>query len=371
MNKNIKIIFALLITAAIIGVALFFGMKKSIFPTPTQTADQTSNWKTYFNNKLKFSFKYPGDWILTDIPDQQEASLRFESPDYQLDLKFKPTKDAHVGPLLFGAKLDMYTDQVTLSNKNYNVLEDYYPKEGATGSPIKVLDRKEVIIDGQKGIRVETQWGPVKGFASSAVTSLGRTYYFNIQYAPEKRDYFLKIFDQMLSTFKFTDQSSQTTNWKTYVNNDFGISFSYPSDLYTIAASKDFPVPINPKVFTDDLKIVPAIGVKRIHPEGVDDMGPISIKKIANTTMDAWIGSNKTAEATTTGSYFPVADHIISKTTFQGYPAYLLKEKTNSQVPEDKYLVQVGKNVYYISFDKNIKPVIENILASIKFLSRT
>ncbi|MDO8610493.1 MAG: hypothetical protein Q7R95_08155 [bacterium] len=227
--KNIKPVYV------VIALVIFFGLvfysvnqnnlKKqnetkllSITPTVVTTQQKmetdTSNWKTYFNNILKFSFKYPGDWILTDFPDQQEASLRFESSDYQLDSKFKPTKDAHVGPLLFGAKLDMYT-----SNKNRDVLKDYYPKEDTTGSSIKVLDRKEVIIDGQKGIRVETQWGQVKGFVSSAVTSLGRTYYFNIQYAQDKRDYFLKIFDEMLSTFKFTDQIGNYNNDMNDQNN--------------------------------------------------------------------------------------------------------------------------------------------------------
>ncbi len=187
-----------------------------------------------------------------------------------------------------------------------------------------------------------------------------------------------------------TQTTDQTANWKTYTNNDFGISFLYPADLYTPVAAKTFPSPINPKKFTDDLKTVPIISVTSNHPVGVDDQGPIMIQKLSNTTIDSWLGTNETAEKATNGSYFPVSGHVINKTTFQGLTAYLLKEKTNAQVPEDKYLVQAGKDVYYISFasdppvltdsssqqyyadfDKNTKPIIEEILASMKFLSKT
>jgi len=167
--------------------------------------DRIANWKTYFNHKLDFSFKYPGDWKLSEGTDELSAS--FKSPDYLEDLKFKPTDRERVGPLISGAEFSMSASQ---AKENYNVLDNYYLKDDTTNSPIKVLDRKEIIIDHQKGVRVETQWGPVKGLASSAVTFLGRTYYFHIQYAPEKRDYSLKVFDQILSTFKFVGQADNT-----------------------------------------------------------------------------------------------------------------------------------------------------------------
>jgi hypothetical protein len=35
-----------------------------VSPTPTATADPTANWKTYINDKYKFSFKYPSTLLM-------------------------------------------------------------------------------------------------------------------------------------------------------------------------------------------------------------------------------------------------------------------------------------------------------------------
>ena len=41
-----------------------------------------------------------------------------------------------------------------------------------------------------------------------------------------------EVFDQILSTFKFTDQKQAdgTENWKTYTNDQYGFSIKYPSE---------------------------------------------------------------------------------------------------------------------------------------------
>ena len=177
-----------------------------------------------------------------------------------------------------------------------------------------------------------------------------------------------------------------TKNWKTYENKDFGISFSYPEDKYNPVLGMTFPSPINPKVFTDDLKTVPQISLESNQPKGPNDSGPLNIEKLENTTIDAWLKANSEADKAQTGSYFSVSNNTITDTTFQGYPAKLLVQKVNPETPTEAYLVQVGNNVYYISylsdfpvatekvyqeynqkFDKDTKPTVKKILSSIKF----
>jgi hypothetical protein len=44
------------------------------------------------------------------------------------------------------------------------------------------------------------------------------------------KQYYLNIFNQILSTFKFLDQTSSTENWKTYTNSKYKYSLRYPDE---------------------------------------------------------------------------------------------------------------------------------------------
>lgn len=72
MKKN-KTFFILLIAAAI-GTAFFFGTRKSNLPAPTQTEDQISNWKTYTNNFYHLEFKYPQNYSFNENSDKIEIN---------------------------------------------------------------------------------------------------------------------------------------------------------------------------------------------------------------------------------------------------------------------------------------------------------
>lgn len=53
-------------------------------PIPTTTPDLTANWKTYTNEKYKFSLKYPNDWTFIDVYDSKVAQppiMELHSPD--------------------------------------------------------------------------------------------------------------------------------------------------------------------------------------------------------------------------------------------------------------------------------------------------
>ncbi len=80
MNKNIKIILALLVAVAVIGTAYFFGMKKNNVPVPTQTATvavpNAVIYEAHFypNNANKAKSDYKGfDYIKLD--DQKKVAI--------------------------------------------------------------------------------------------------------------------------------------------------------------------------------------------------------------------------------------------------------------------------------------------------------
>ncbi len=55
-----------------------------LIPSPTQTQDETSTWKTYRNEKYGFEFKYPERWnlITNDNPGSDTYNLvRVVNPD--------------------------------------------------------------------------------------------------------------------------------------------------------------------------------------------------------------------------------------------------------------------------------------------------
>jgi hypothetical protein len=178
------------------------------------------------------------------------------------------------------------------------------------------------------------------------------------------------------------------SDWKSYANSDFGVSFLYPSNLYIPVVSNTYPSPTSSEKLTEDLKTAPIILLRAKEQTNSDKgVGPIIFEKIFNTTMDAWLEENKNAAKTAKGYYFHVSDHTMSKTTFNGFNGYLLKLTRNQFGPTDKQLVQVDKDVYKISYpsnfpvpggagtqeyndymDKNENPIIKSILDSLEFV---
>jgi hypothetical protein len=80
-------------------------------PSETPSEDPTKDWKTYTNEELGFSFKYPGDWKFADLgdgwlmfgpragesdPDRIRPQLEFGgfSGDYGYNIGFAPEDEA-------------------------------------------------------------------------------------------------------------------------------------------------------------------------------------------------------------------------------------------------------------------------------------
>jgi len=67
--------------------------QKDVTP-PTATTDPTTNWKTYTNTKLGFSFKYPSEWELPNgmtIPNTKVGNTQQISFDHNLTVMYQPS----------------------------------------------------------------------------------------------------------------------------------------------------------------------------------------------------------------------------------------------------------------------------------------
>lgn len=52
----------------------------TVIPTPETTID-TSDWKTYTNEELGISFKYPGDWFVSNISSSKTVIITDTNPE--------------------------------------------------------------------------------------------------------------------------------------------------------------------------------------------------------------------------------------------------------------------------------------------------
>lgn len=153
----------------------------TVSPTPT-TTDSTANWKTYTEILEKVSFKYPESWKL----------LEGEGGEYIVSSDNKTTL--------------MTTGGLRLSTSDKD-LHNYLEKQTSYGNQnLKYLFEKPIEVDGAKG------W-----YAHIKIASLNQediiffledknfTDRYTGLWLADTSDQYQDIFDQILSTFKFTN----------------------------------------------------------------------------------------------------------------------------------------------------------------------
>jgi len=171
---------------------------------PTVTSDATANWETY-KDKTGFAFRYPQAWKLTTKEISWDSSKRTN-----VTLAF------------------------TESGKEYNLIIHSI----GSGSPAADQTKTEkIVLDGEEFTKT-TFFKNNKPFfiwlISSQSSNVNKSMFETIQIdiPVVNQEEYIKIFNQILSTFKFTDQNQtvDVSNWKTYTNSLGGFSFNYPPE---------------------------------------------------------------------------------------------------------------------------------------------
>lgn len=136
------------------------------FPSTATTSanNSTTNWKTYTNNLLKYSIKYPQNWLLSDLTEGK-----------QIQIYYQPNKTESVGEILI--------EEINSSAYNLEINSDQNAKDIIIGETVAKC----------KTDNVTKTW--------CFLTSDNR-YLFIIIVERDDQEY-NKILDQILASFKF------------------------------------------------------------------------------------------------------------------------------------------------------------------------
>jgi hypothetical protein len=172
----------------------------TVSPTPTATTVPTVDWKTYTNSKYGFSFKYPSTFIVQykyfndDTPFVFLDSKSFNVPEVWVDGQVTPV-------------------QFSISSKSLSEYVDYYKKiidpanytQSDLTSPLKGYR-----FDGTFKLQgLDSEEYPLKGTKITGVVIQvpNSQKVLEISYDYVREGVTDSIFDQILSTFKFTNQN--------------------------------------------------------------------------------------------------------------------------------------------------------------------
>jgi len=217
LNSLVFLIFGIMIgVVGLLGYQRYFVNRPvtvnstTPYPTLTATPNPTAEWKTYINSVHKVSFRYPLSWSLT-----QEA-----------------------GQYVNGK---IYNTKVKLS-KGDALITMYLNMDGIGGQP-QTYEGTSFVLDGHHLFQFKkvNSYNSTKEIGiSDSLTILGVftidnvTYSITITYPTNytslDEENLLKEFNQILSTFKFINKSTndETMEWKIFKNDV--LTFKYPKD---------------------------------------------------------------------------------------------------------------------------------------------
>ncbi len=207
-SKWIKIGAVVVILLFLLGGAYLLGKNNSSSqstqaPTPTPdlnaegTRSATANWKTYIGNG--FSFKYPSGWA---INAKKPTTIVIGSLS---------TKN-HIGETV----PEYVSPYITLTLKESTPNTDLIKFSKLDASLGTVWEN--ITIDNLIGFDA-THTGCQSGSCRDIFFQNGKTIY---NFSEQNK---LKELNNIISTFKFTDSSADTSTWKTYTNKWYTLKY--------------------------------------------------------------------------------------------------------------------------------------------------
>jgi len=171
---------------------------------PTETIDETTDWRTYSNNDYFYEFKCPST---STHNIQYTSGSGIDRPLYQ-EICFDNQNQVSISVTKY-----FNTDNFTLNGKTNELI----------GASQNVKNWQETEIGGYKSILYQT----------TNNTGQIEANYTEIKLNNEKkiliRGFGEAYYTQILSTFKFTDSTfSIPKGWKTYTNTQYHYSINYP-----------------------------------------------------------------------------------------------------------------------------------------------
>jgi len=228
LNKKFIITFVILILLGFGAYAgIWYWQKQQVAqetaPTFTPGADLTADWKTYTNTQYGFEFKYPTNYFLTT------QGVLFNDKSSQVKELNSNVNWGDSQWLRLGISL---SDKNSINWANdlakRNLIYDFQPVGTDELEKINLVAGEKSIISIHRDYPDDSRFVVTAHFYDQnneqifiGLDDIGPSLEESIN-NPKVR-----IFDQILSTFKFTD-SVDTSTWKTYTNTQYGFEFKYP-----------------------------------------------------------------------------------------------------------------------------------------------
>lgn len=235
------LIVLIVIFVLAVGAGAYFLGQQSVKNSPGKTQfmtqksspipDATANWKTYTNSDFGFNLKYPTDWKVTT------AFNPTQSPNLKLNLGLTPEssqQNSTVTPI-YVSQYDnpdnlSISDWQTQYNKGKQLANNFY-------SP---TDQETTVAGAKAYINPKGNCQPYACYQIIIMVKNNVFIFHNVNLPNEDYSNNQKIFDQILSTLKFTNQTAQVSptpelfpNWQQYSDSKYNFSFKYPTDWST------------------------------------------------------------------------------------------------------------------------------------------
>ncbi len=191
---------------------------KEIIPIPTlyssQTVtsipDPTANWKIYRNDAIGFQFKYPSLWLIKDNSDNSNSNVNLEitSEDLKSKLEYRGG-DFPVPVYMQGGKIHLIVD----INPFYHSVEEF--KKAELKNFLKTI---QIPFSNEVLYRIKKYY---KEYNSSEVEFLMEntpkrntpiSFIITMGYSEKEGGKYNYLFNQILSTFRFLDQTNPEQN---------------------------------------------------------------------------------------------------------------------------------------------------------------
>lgn len=190
MKKNGFVPILIILLIAILGVVGYLGYK-NFWPKL-----QTAKWKTYTNDKYQFSLKYPEDYSYYESPNKDSA--------YFTPTQYK-TSDVTALPMITFAMLQFPNSINNLQDELNQIKAD---------DPNGIQNVKNITVDGTMAIQFNELQGNELDTQILLKTKISGNNIFMIKLTEyDKADKeMLSVYNQILSTFKFTDYNQTKIN---------------------------------------------------------------------------------------------------------------------------------------------------------------
>ncbi len=293
---------------------------------PSPVADETANWKTYTSNSsVGITFKYPPSLTLQEKGQRKDYIVLLTDP-----------KDLSTTSSIMD--IDLSLDVV---NSDYPQAVNFWKEQLIDESVQELENGVKIVGNGQHESSGEIFTIVLLKHKSGGAIRLVTT----------KTDNTSKmLFDQILSTFKFTDQiQSSTSNKKTYQGTYF--TFKYPSDYKVWEISNkagDISLGVGEASAGNDWTI--SINANTKNQESI-------IADIKNIPENSTL---KVISDTSTSFLSLPAREIIVENTPGGKDGYLYKTQS-------KTIVFSRENLTYVISTQFINSIFDQIISTFQF----